>query len=230
MLLSAMAVVVLAETPHDQIVTLVKGKCTAAGGYGTTTGMVPWANKVGKGYVFNVGPEENCKTHIEGSELWVSDLTDAGTFRIHTAPPSVTAEQPAVLADKGLLIYVAASEAAGEEVWVTDGTSDGTKLLLDIHAGPKSSGASMFLSCGDGNVYFGADDGKNGRELWATDGTTAGTRMVSDLVAGSTGSVLGLGECQSGKAFFTLGDGDKRERWTTAGTSESTKPSPKEEL
>jgi len=213
-------------TPRDDIEVLIKEKCKAAGGFGTTTGMIPWAYKLGDKYIFNVGPEETCKAGIDGSELWVSDLTDAGTRRIHAAPPAVSAEQPSVLADKALLIYVASAEATGDEVWVSDGTTEGTKMLLDIHTGPKTSGASMLLSCGDGNVYFGADDGTNGRELWATDGTAAGTRMVHDVTAGANGSVLGIGECQAGKVLFTVGAGDTVERWTTAGTSESTKPAP----
>lgn len=214
---------VSADTSADEVSGLIKAKCEAAGGFGTTNGMIPWVRQVGQQYVFNVGPEKDCKIGIDGSELWVSkNMTDAGTMRLVAAPPSVSAEQPAVLAAKGLLFY-AASDEHGSELWVTDGTAAGTRLVKDIAPGASSSGAGMFITC-DGLLYFSADDGKHGTELWASDGTREGTRLVSDLTPGAAGSILKIGECQADKFFFDLGE--KKERWTSAGTAESTKAAP----
>jgi len=114
------------------VTELVQAQCRAIGGYGNTTGMIPWLAQVHDGttHVFNIGPEELCGIH--GSELWVSNLTDAGTHRL-VSVASVSAEQPAALPQK--VLYVAASDATGAELWVTDGTPEQTMLVKDIWPG-----------------------------------------------------------------------------------------------
>jgi len=189
--------------------------------------MIPWLAQVHDGttHVFNIGPEELCGIH--GSELWVSNLTDAGTHRL-VSVASVSAEQPAALPQK--VLYVAASDATGAELWVTDGTPEQTMLVKDIWPGPQSSATGMLIPCGE-LVFFSADDGEHGSELWASDGTALGTTLVSDLSAGASGTKLSLGECHTGRLYFHVvqpdgSGGDARERWTSSGTAESTVPAP----
>ena len=124
------------------------------------------------------------------------------------SPPAVGGEQPAYLAATKQLLYVA-SDAAGTELWSTDGTAAGTALVKDIKAGKESSGVSQFTACG-AYVYFRADDGLNGMELWKTDGTAAGTNMVADMTPGPASSALSLGDCQTGQLLFyrTEGEGE----------------------
>jgi len=68
----------------------------------------------------------------------------------------------------------------GFELWVTDGTPDGTVLLLDINPGSESSWPQNFAVVGD-RLFFDADDGTHDRELWVTDGTPEGTVLVKDI-------------------------------------------------
>ncbi len=61
---------------------------------------------------------------------------------------------------------------SGAELWVTDGSPAGTRLL-EIRPGIASSlGPEVEIyPLGDGRVAFAADDGVAGNELWISDGT-----------------------------------------------------------
>ncbi|MDX1999843.1 MAG: hypothetical protein SF066_19160 [Thermoanaerobaculia bacterium] len=71
----------------------------------------------------------------------------------------------------------------GEELWATDGTTPGTRLVAEIFPGPRGADLRRLTPVGS-RVYFVADDGVHGRELWLSDGTAAGTRLVRDLAPG----------------------------------------------
>jgi ELWxxDGT repeat protein len=84
----------------------------------------------------------------------------------------------------------------GRELWITDGTTAGTRLLLDINRTvfndgisdkPGSSSPGPFVRFGN-RFFFAADDGISGRELWKTDGTAAGTVLARDLRPGAAGA------------------------------------------
>ncbi|HKS55055.1 MAG TPA: ELWxxDGT repeat protein [Steroidobacteraceae bacterium] len=75
----------------------------------------------------------------------------------------------------------------GLELWSTDGTPAGTRLLRDINPGPASSNLNQ-LTALNGAAYFWADDGTNGMELWRSDGTTSGTTIVADIGPGTAGT------------------------------------------
>src|SRR5688572_9446478 len=72
----------------------------------------------------------------------------------------------------------------GTELWITDGTPGGTRLLRDIRPGPQSSNITRLTLVG-GIALFFAEDGANGVELWRSDGTTQGTTLVANIGAGS---------------------------------------------
>ncbi|GAB3993065.1 hypothetical protein GCM10028807_27390 [Spirosoma daeguense] len=114
----------------------------------------------------------------------------------------------------GFLYYLADDGKTGYELWRTDGTTVGTKLVKDIRPGKASAfiSDSTFYYYTNYNssagrydidatklknslrsfrpyvlnniLYFWADDGVNGVELWQSDGTEAGTRIAVDLVPG----------------------------------------------
>ena len=124
-----------------------------------------------------------------GTELWVSDGTEAGTQLLkdlNEGPESGNCQR--FVPAKDYLFFVAQDEEHGIELWRTDGTADGTILLKDINPGPASGpyDDELFRFYTDlvlnGDVlYFSADDGTSGEELWRSDGTTSGTFMVTDL-------------------------------------------------
>ena len=90
------------------------------------------------------------------------------------------------------VVFAANDGIHGEELWITDGTSAGTKLLKDINVtGTFGSNPFGFTQLGS-KLLFQADDFIHGPELWVTDGTTAGTRLLKDILpGGATGEDSG---------------------------------------
>lgn len=121
--------------------------------------------------------------NYSNARLWKSDGTIAGTKSLFDLPCSAPNFSIA-LADK--LIFSCESNL-GEELWVSGGTLESTRLLKDIYSGSASSRPAQ-LSFAYGKVYFTANDGVHGRELWVTDGTVEGTKMVADFFKGPHGS------------------------------------------
>ncbi len=83
----------------------------------------------------------------------------------------------------------------GREYWISDGTSEGTFMLKDIHEGPDGSVPSFFSDIKyfefNDHLIFRANDGIHGYELWVTDGTQDGTKMMLDFNASSQASIYG---------------------------------------
>lgn len=89
---------------------------------------------------------------------------------------------------RGYKAFFAASEAThGEELWVTDGTAAGTKMVKDINPGVAGSDVNWMARFND-KVVFAANDGTNGMELWISDGTETGTYMVKQIHEWGDGS------------------------------------------
>lgn len=134
-----------------------------------------------------------------GLQLWVTDGTAAGTRRVSNvagvAPPWGGPGDPQVtgITAAGAKVYFVANDRdAGAQLFVSDGTAAGTRMVKKLGKGPAEGGVGSLpaagLAVGD-KLLFAADDGEHGRELWVTDGTAAGTRMVQDIGAGTTGGV-----------------------------------------
>lgn len=89
---------------------------------------------------------------------------------------------------KGELYFSADDGSLGKELWKTDGTEEGTKLVKDIHAGGDNDGSNpgWFVER-HAELFFSAADGA-GDELWKTDGSAAGTVRVQDINVGDDGS------------------------------------------
>ncbi len=89
--------------------------------------------------------------------------------------------------------YFAASDGiSGLELWSSDGTTDGTRMVSDICPGPcggfESPGGLLAFR---GRLYFGADDGIHGKEVWTSGGTPGSTVLLKDIEPTSTGSEPG---------------------------------------
>ena len=115
------------------------------------------------------------------------------------------------IAFKGNYIF-AANGAEGNELWISDGTPNGTSILKDIHT-TLSSDPGNFLIAFD-RVYFTATSLQEGRELWVTDGTTGGTIMVNDIAQGPENSDPLLGERFGEYLYFgAAGSPEGHELW-----------------
>lgn len=105
---------------------------------------------------------------------------------------------------------------------MSDGTTEGTKLLKDIN--PDNSGyyGNYFerpdqLTVAGNLLFFTADDGFNGRELWVSDGTPEGTQLFQDINPGPNGSYPRRLTVFGDQLFFTANDGTTgREPWVVS--------------
>jgi ELWxxDGT repeat protein len=163
---------------------------------------------------------------VNGPGLWVTDGTTAGTQLVK----DIALGSNSLFAQSGFnelngKLYFAAFDDVnfnGYELWVTDGTTNGTQLLKDINPGRSNSSPQQFIEF-DGKLYFSANDGVNGSELWVTDGTTAGTQLVKDINSGSDNSDLSSFTKFNGKLYFAANDGvNGDELWVTDGTTAGT--------
>jgi ELWxxDGT repeat protein len=122
----------------------------------------------------------------------------------------------------GKIYFVAESYSTGAELYVSDGTVNGTKMVRDIF--PAATG-SMPTDLTDvcGTLYFSASDGVNGRELWKTNGTSAGTVRVKDIIRGSGSSNPAELANINCVLYFTANDGmNGYELWRSDGTDAGT--------
>ncbi len=148
--------------------------------------------------------------------LYRSDGTAAGTVPIaYFDPENEPGEAPrfhlATLGDR--LLFAAGDEVHGVELWASDGTAAGTRLLKDILPGSASS-MPRDLTAAGGRVFFAATDGVRGVELWSTTGIPGGTRMVQDLAPEALSSHPFRLTATANRLYFTADDGATgREIW-----------------
>jgi ELWxxDGT repeat protein len=147
----------------------------------------------------------------------VKDIRTAGTAGTDTWPWG------AEFMTIGPTTYFNVSDGVhGGELWASDGTSAGTRLVKDICPGICAS-TPRNLAVAGGLLYFAADDGSHGVELWKSDGSAAGTVLVADLVPGLAGSGPFFLTEVGGRLLFaatTLATGS--ELWATDGTAAGT--------
>ena len=175
-----------------------------------------------------------------GRELFVSDGTAGGTSLLVDINPgldnygSPNSSSPYNFIKFNNKLYFSANNSeSGNELWVTDGTVEGTQLLIDIRSGFSSYGfaygsyPSNFVEFNN-KLYFSANDGENGNELWVTDGTVEGTQILADLSSGegdysNNGSYPSdLVEFNNKLYFSARNDENGRELFSTDGTAEGT--------
>lgn len=152
--------------------------------------------------------------------LFYTDGTEAGTGNLNenakTQINFFISERAVV---NNSLVFAADTAENGTELWVTDGTEAGTKLLKDINPGDKDSKPEDFFLTNDKKLlYFTATTPETGREVWVTDGTEEGTKMLKDFGEGTRGDDYdGIIEI-NGKVYF----GSHNDLWVSDGTPENT--------
>lgn len=132
---------------------------------------------------------------------------------------------------KGYYAFFSATDADhGEELWITDGTPEGTRMVKDINPGTATSDIQYITRFND-KVVFSATDGENGYELWISDGTEDGTYMVSDIHTLDSSNPTGFTQLDENHMVFFAMDMDSETYdadpqmwlWITDGTEDGTK-------
>lgn len=188
----------------------------------------------------NDGPPDSSPSHLidvggilyfgandgdTGTELWASDGTEAGTMLIKDIRPGlesslgVLANQTATSMTEylGLLFFVADDGVLGKELWVSDGTREGTQNFEDLN--PLAGDASPdWLTQVNGTLFYAATDGVNGRQLWKSDGFFD-TQVVRVLLPGASPAFLTAFDDQ---LIFRDVSALGAELWMSDGTSDGT--------
>jgi ELWxxDGT repeat protein len=108
-------------------------------------------------------------------DLWRSDGTVAGTFKIATYYNVKNIFDYNGTAMLGIL------NDAGLELWKSNGTSETTAKITDMTTPTLRHYELRAYGMAGGIYYFGLEDGTHGFEMWRTNGTASGTFMIQDL-------------------------------------------------
>lgn len=112
---------------------------------------------------------------------------------------------PSQMTVVGSTLFFAANDGVhGNELWKSDGTAAGTKMVKNIRPYGKSSDPENLVNV-NGTLFFTAIDGVHGRELWKSDGTKAGTVLVKDLNTGKKNSFGGNSTYLHAGGAFAVG-------------------------
>src|SRR5918993_784281 len=180
-----------------------------------------------------------------GVELWKSDGTKSGTRLVKDINPAAPAPINTACKDRkscvgsswvdditgvgktaaGRRIYFTATDGKrGLELWKSDGTNKGTKLVRSINpsSAREASDISNLVALRK-RLYFSANDGKHGLELWKSDGTRSGTKLVEDINTGAADSEPDSLTAFKGRVLFSADDGvHGSEMWRSNGTKANT--------
>jgi ELWxxDGT repeat protein len=148
-------------------------------------------------------------------ELFRSDGTEAGTYRVKDINPGPVGSTGGNLATFNNNIYFTADDGTSVNLWKSNGTDAGT-VKVSAHGGTFSNTP---VAAGNNLFYIAAPESV-GNELYKTDGTTAG--LVKDI--NPTGDSVPLSFLPVGdKLYFSADDGTHgRELWVTDGTEAGT--------
>jgi ELWxxDGT repeat protein len=161
----------------------------------------------------------------EDRGLCRSDGSVAGTFPVtqglSLALDNNAVEPPLTLSipEKRLMFFSASPRSASPdfELWATDGTLEGTRLVKDVN--PEGSSNPRRMMALGGQLFFFADT-PQGRELWRSNGTPEGTERVHDFPKKDSET---LDLVQAGGALFIVQDtASGVEVWRSDGTKAGT--------
>ncbi|XXF75317.1 hypothetical protein P2318_19840 [Myxococcaceae bacterium GXIMD 01537] len=106
-----------------------------------------------------------------GYELWKSDGTEEGTVLVKDILPGAEGSSLMLapflaVGRKGTLAFTASNGVNGLELWLSNGTAEGTRQVRDLAAGPYSASPGHLTVSGD-RLFFAATSDVYGRELWS---------------------------------------------------------------
>jgi ELWxxDGT repeat protein len=169
---------------------------------------------------------------IHGYELYRTDGTLQGTALVKDINKTVgngyhnrNSRPYQFYAYNNKVLFTADDGIYGEEVWVTDGSPEGTKMLVETQPGITERGDFNYYRPFGGQLLFQASKNNvvSSYDIWKTDGTPEGTQMLKSMSYNFNafvpqiefrGKLLFLAKTMPGGTQLWTTDG------TTAGTSE----------
>jgi ELWxxDGT repeat protein len=168
------------------------------------------------------------ESNADGTDdaIWIYNGTTAAPVQYipngGSTPVDLTAQDN--MAVVGNTLYFDFDDGVhGDELWMTDGSVAGTKMVKDINTGNSGSSDPENLEIFGNKLLFTANDRQGaGRELWITDGTSAGTMAIKHLLPGTTSSIDFNGFQVVGNDAYFIIDNSGKQLWKTDGTAAGT--------
>lgn len=161
-------------------------------------------------------------TPAQGTELWVSDGTSAGTLLLLDAFPGADSGSATVAVGfAGLHYFAAQTGPTSGAIWSSDGTPAGTQVLIQtseaVNVGTTVVHAAL------GSLFLRVSTPATGNEPFLSDGTPAGTSLLLDIRPGPLGSgFTRLGEVNGLLVFYANDGVHGYEPWVTDGSAAGT--------
>jgi ELWxxDGT repeat protein len=157
-------------------------------------------------------------------DLWKTDGTSAGTTPVQT---SGFGRNIYALTPVGNKVFYGAYDVDangnsphGTEPWVSDGTSSGTSMIIDINTTTSSSSPNNFVAVGNEVFFTAKAPSPNGRFLWQSDGTAANTVPVQTSTATVPTSEENF-TAVGNNLFFTAAGSNGYDLWQTSTATNS---------
>ncbi|MCB0531756.1 MAG: T9SS type A sorting domain-containing protein [Saprospiraceae bacterium] len=119
---------------------------------------------------------------------------------------------------QGQVFFTGLHAELGSELWVTDGSIDGTQLVKEIAPGGASSFPKNLVAFQEG-ILFTAEDAQKRNGLWSSDGTEAGTVLIQDMAAVNIDNIYELTVADSLVYFRASNSNGSSGLWRTDGTT-----------
>lgn len=117
-----------------------------------------------------------------GLELWISTGSAESTYMLKDLVVGSTGSNPQIFTlYNNYLFFIAFDANTVENLWRTDGTTDGTVWIYPINTPFLPNPIAVY----NGAMFLPINDGTRGNELFRSEGTTETTSILRDIVVGS---------------------------------------------
>ncbi len=163
-----------------------------------------------------------------GAEVWVTDATTENTHLLRDIAVGSRSSDPAMFVTwnraggEQLVVFAATSTDRLRELWVSDGTRDGTRPLCPVN--PWTHGALRSMPVTTPRGVFVLLTVRGGYELWFSDGSAEPAVLTASFSVNAQAPVLGL-TAVGDRVFFKVVSSDPQQQglWVSDGTVAGTR-------
>ncbi len=152
--------------------------------------------------------------------LWISSGTSESTIKITESLKYLNSEK--FIEDGTTAYFVATDDEHGKELWVSDGTKDGTHIVKDIVEGPIGSDIWFFPNMKEGKALFTTVTSPQNYTEWVTDGTEVGTKILQEGLTDLSTDLNTNKLTKDNILFVEMSTSDTTRIWYSDFTSEGT--------
>jgi len=164
-------------------------------------------------------------TDVKTSQLWRSDSTQSGTYRIFEGTAFETAIQLVIQLYKNQWFLYARPDGGSPQLFVSDGSKQGTAPFASTSNLTQIGHSAIPRDCAYSIVfndllYFTASTAAQGSEIWVSDGTDGGTHILLDINPDAGDAAPGCFVNLNGQLAFFADDGTHGwEPWISDGSA-----------